>query len=182
VRGALAIPVAILAAIAAGCSSGSVPGPPRTEPEPAPAGTGYFVGTGPEGLGASLDLLGDDPVVRVVDAALAARDGRPGEVASVGIVSVVNQGRSPIAMPRFVADLAAGGAVPLRRAADVLRPGEGPAARRALARLRTVPVRVPAGGAATAYVVLGATPPAEVASVRMVVVRGQPVTLTAHRR
>lgn len=170
-----------LALALAGCSS-AASGPPRTAPEPAPTGTGYFVGTGPGGIGASLDLLGDDPVVRVIDAALRAQDGRPGTVASVGVASILDEGTLGIPAPRFVADLASGGAIPLRAAASVLRPGDGPAARRALARLRTVPARVPAGGAATTYVVLEGATPAAVQSVRMVVVAGQPITLTARRR
>ena len=95
---------------------------------------------------------------------------------------MVNDGRSGTPMPRFIADLSTGGAVPLRDAADLLRPGDGPEARRALARLATLPGRVPAEGAATAYVVLEAAPAAEVASVRMVMARGGPITLAARRR
>ncbi len=75
-------------------------------------------------------------------------------------------------LPRFIADLSTGGAVPLRHAAAVLRPGDGPASRRALARLRTLPGRLPGESAATAYVILDGALPAEVESVRMVVARG----------
>jgi hypothetical protein len=178
VRAALAAAAALALA---GCSPAGGPGPPGTVPESAPAGTGYFVGTGPEGVGASLDLLGEDPVTRVVAAALRARDGRPGSVASVGVASVVNDGRLGIALPRFVAVLASGGAVALPPSSRILRPGDGPAARRALAALARAPERVPPGGAATAYVVLEGPSPAAVASVRMVVA-GKPITLAARRR
>ena len=171
-----------LLALLGGCTSGGPSGSAPTAPGPAPTGTGYFVGTGPDGVGVSLDLLGNDPVVRLIDAALRAQDGRPGTVDSVGVASIVNQRPLGIALPRFVAELDSGGATPLRRAQDVLRPGAGPAARRALARLRALSTRVPGRGVATAYVVLEGHPPAAVASVRMVVVRGQPIALAARRR
>ena len=173
--------VAVVLALG-GCASSSPAGSPQTAPEPAPTGTGYFVGTGPDGIGASLDLLADDPVVQIVDTALRAQDGRAGTVDSVGVASVVNEGPFEIATPRFVAELADGGAVPLPRAADVLRAGDGPAARRALARLRAVATRVPGDGAVTTYVVLEGLSPATVEAVRMVVVAGEPITLAARRR
>lgn len=172
--------LAALALSGAGCSPSVEPS--RGEAEPAPSGTAWFVGAGADGIGASLDLLADDPVVRLVDAALAARGAERGGEPSVGVVSIVNDGRLGTPMPRFIADLSTGGAVPLRDPADVLRAGDGPEARRALARLSALPRRVPAEGAATAYVVLDAAPSAEVASVRMVVARGDPITLAARRR
>ena len=177
---------ALLAACGAlvltGCSSAGAPTAPPTAPAPAPTGTGYFVGTGPDGLGVSLDLLGADPAVRVIDAALRAQDGRPGSVASVGVASVVNQGPLAVAAPRFVAEMDDGSALALRAAATVLARHRGPMARRALARLRAVPMRVPAGGAVTTYVVLEGGEPAAVARVRMTVVAGEPITLSARRR
>ncbi len=179
-RGAAAALAAAL--LASGCSSAGTSEPPRTSPEPPPSGTGYFVGTGPDGVGASLDLLGEDPVVRMIDAALRVNADPRLEIPAVGVASVVNEGAVGIPAPRFVAELGDGTAVPLPRAADVLRPSDGPLARRALARLRSVPVRVRAEGAATFYVVLRGPAPAEVASARMVVVRGQPITLAARRR
>ena len=170
------------ALLAAGCSSAGTSEAPRTAPEPPPSGTGYFVGTGPDGVGGALDLLGDDPVVRAIDAALWVNaDPRRG-IPAVGIASVVNEGPVAISAPRFVADLADGTAVPLPRASAILPASGGPLARRALARLRAVPVRVRAGSAATFYVVLRGPTPAEVASVRMVVVRGAPIILPARRR
>ena len=178
-RRALAAVLVASALAGAGCAQG--PEPSRVGIEPPPSGTGYFVGRGADGLGASLDLLADDPVVRLVDAALAARDGGR-SAPSVGVASVVNDGPAGRPMPRFIADLATGGALPLREASDVLRRDEGPEARRALARLDAISARVPAEGAATAYVVLQAVPAAEVASVRMVVPRGAPITLAARRR
>jgi hypothetical protein len=180
VRRPAAWALAALALAGAGCSPSTEP--TRVEPEPEPAGTAYFVGAGADGIGASLDLLADDPVVRLVDAALAARGGERGAEPSVGVVSVVNDGRFGTPVPRFIADLSSGGAVPLRDPADLLRPEDGPRARRALTRLSALPRRVPAEGAATAYVVLVAAPPAEVASVRMVVAGEPPITLAARRR
>lgn len=172
--------LAAVALAGAGCSPAAEPS--RGEPERAPAGTAFFVGTGADGIGASLDLLADDPVVRLVDAALAARGEERGGEPSVAVVSLVNDGRLGTPMPRFIADLSTGGAVPLRGAADLLRPGDGPEARRALARLSALPRRVPAEGAATAYVVLEAAPAAEVASVRMLMARGGSITLAARPR
>lgn len=103
-------------------------------------------------------------------------------MSSIGVVSIVNDGDAAISVPRFVAQIEGGGAVALRRATEVLRPGAGPAARAALRRVRTLPGVIPGGGAATAYVVLeGVVAPAVVA-VRMVVGRGRSITLAAHRR
>jgi hypothetical protein len=179
-RAAAALAAALAAA---GCSSAGTSGPPRTAPDDTPpSGTGYFVGTGPGGVGATLDLLGEDPVTDAIDAALRVNADPRLEIPAVGIASVVDGGRVGIPAPRFVAELADGTAVPLPRAADVLRPQDGPEARRALALLRRVPVRVKAGGAATLYVVLRGPTPAEVASARMVVVRGEPIALAARRR
>lgn len=179
-RRALAAALAGAALVGAGCSPGASPS--RAVPEPVPAGTAYFVGTGSDGIGASLDLLAEDPVVRLVDAALAARGAERGAEPSVGVASIVNDGPLGTPVPRFIAELSGGGAVPLRDAADVLRPGDGPEARRALARLGASAARVPAEGAATAYVVLEGAPAAEVASVRMVVPGAAPITLAARRR
>lgn len=170
---------ALLAALAvAGCAAGG-PGPAKPPAAPEPSGTGYFVGRGSEGVGVSLDLLGEDPVTRAVDAALAARGARE---AAVGIVSVVNGSRAGIGMPRFTADLAAGGSVPLTPAADAIAGEDGPAAARARRMLARLPRRVPAEGAGTAYVVLAASTPAAVGSVRMVDPAGRTVTLAARRR
>lgn len=180
-RARLAAGLAAVVLALAGCSSAGAPGPQRAEPEPAPTGTGYFVGTGPRGVGASLDLFGEDPISRAIDAALRERDGGRTE-SSVGIASIVNEGTLGIAAPRFVAELAGGGAIPLRSAAGVLRAIDGPSGRRAIERLRAVPTRVPAGGAATTYVVLEGAAPAAVESVRMVVVGGTPIALAARRR
>lgn len=177
---------AALAALAAGlalagCSAGG-PGPARPPAAPVPTGTGYFVGTGANGLGASVDLFGDDPVTRAVDAALEERGGPAADRPAVGIVSVVNEGPTGIGIPRFVAVLSAGGAVTMRPASEVLADAPGAAARRARARLASSGRRVPADGAATAYVVLEDVAPAAVGSVRMEPARGAPVTLSARRR
>ena len=179
---ATALAVAAMAAAVAGCS-GSGDGPVATAPEPAPTGTGYFVGGGADGVGASLDLHGSDPVSVAIDDALIGRDGTPGSVPAVGIASVVNEGAESVPGPHFVAVLADGhGAIPIPAAEDVLRPGDGPAARRALRLLARLPARVPAEGAATYYVILDEVAPAEVGSVRMVVTPGSPITLQARRR
>ena len=178
-RRAAAGALAIL--VLAGCSGGG-PAPARPPAPPEPRGTGYFVGTGPDGVGASLDLFADDPIVREIDAALAARGGPRGDRPAVGVASIVNDGRFGILTPRFIADLSTGGALPLRSAADALSGAAGPAARRARARLGDAPRRVPGGGAVTAYVVLEGAAPEAVGSVRMVLARGGSVTLTARRR
>lgn len=171
------------AAVLAGCSGSGADGPVDTAPAPPPTGTGYFVGAGADGVGATLDMHGSDPVARAIDAALVGRGGPAGDVPAVGIASVVNEGPESVPAPRFVAVLADdGGAVPVPRAEDVLRASEGPAARRALRRLAALPARVPAKGAATYYVVLDGVRVAEVDSVRMVVVPGEPITLAARRR
>lgn len=180
-RFAPAVAAIALAAALAGCSGDG--GAVDTAPPPPPTGTGYFVGTGPDGVGATLDMHGSDPVATAIDDALVGRGGAAGAVPAVGIASVVNEGAQSVPAPRFVAVLADGhGAIPIPRAEDALRADEGPAARRALARLAALPARVPAQGAATFYVILQDVDVAEVGSVRMVVERGEPITLQARRR
>ena len=179
-RALAALAVAALVLVA-GCSDGGGSTPPAPPPPP-PEGTGFFVGEGPDGIGATLDLEGSDPVTGAVDAALGARGGRPGDGPVVGVASVVNDGARAVAAPAFIATFAGGGAVPLEDAATAVARGDGPAARRALARLGPTPRSVPAGGAVTMYVVLRGAPAREVEAVRMVVEPGRPVTLEARPR
>ena len=178
-RAAAALAAALLVA---GCSSAGAPAPPRTSPEPAPSGTGYFVGTGPGGVGASLDLRGRDPVVDMIDAALRVNADPRLEIPAVGIASVVNEGPAGIPAPRFVAELADGTAVPLPRAADVLRASGGGGGRRGRGRGGRGAGRGGGGVTPRRPLVLRGPTPAEVAGARMVVVRGQPISLAARRR
>jgi hypothetical protein len=165
--------------LAAGC--GGSGGTPDTAPAPPPSGTGYFVGS-QGGIGASLDLLGEDPVSRAVDRALLAEGGPGGTLPEVGIASIVNETPAGFAQPRLVAILESGRAVILTPAAQALRGAHGPAARAARERLRVVPRRVPGEGAAVAYVVLRGASADEVASVLMAAGPEQPITLAARRR
>jgi len=176
----VALVVALTLAVA-GCSSGDAPPPPPDPTPPAP-GSAYFVGTASDGLGATLDLEGQDPVTEAIDAALRARDGRVGAGPVVGVASVVNESPTPVAPPAFIAEFENGGAVPLLPAARVVAEGGGPAARQALAMIGTPVLVVPAGGADTLYVVLRGAPPGDVATVRMVVAPGSIVTMEARRR
>jgi hypothetical protein len=168
-----------LALALCGCAGG---GPPP-EPAPAPTGTGYFVGTGPAGIGATLDLEGRDRVTAAVGAALRLPPSEAASAPAVGIASVVNEGPRALPAPVFAARFANGGATPLRDAASVVsEEPPGPARARALRLLGEAPRVVPADGAVTMYVVLRGATAAEVESVRMTALPGQPVTLGARAR
>jgi len=183
VRGALRLAAAAVGfALLAGCGGGG-PAPDATAPsEPPPLrGTGYFVGSG-AGLGASLDLLGDDPASRAVAAALAGEPESAEPAPVVGIASVVNREADAVPAPRFTAVLSSGGAVPMASARDVLEGRDDPAARRAARALPPEPSFVAGGRSAVLYVVLAGARPREVESVRMVAVPGRPVVLQARTR
>ncbi|MGE0028776.1 MAG: hypothetical protein AB7O78_11290 [Thermoleophilia bacterium] len=178
-RAAAAAVLAALLLALASCGEGSPP--TATAPPPPPSGTGYFVGS-QDGIGATLDLLGDDPVSRSVERALMAEVGPTGDVPDVGIASIVNETPSGFDAPRFVAILESGRAVILTPAREALRGAQGPAARLARARLRTVPSRIPSEGAGTAYVVLRDANPDQVAKVVMAAGPQPAITLAARRR
>ena len=171
-----------LALALGGCGGGDDPAPPEERP-PDPPGTGYFVGTGASGLGATLDLQGRDAVTAAVATALRVPPAAAATAPVVGIASVVNEGPRPLPAPLFAARFAGGGALPLWDAARAVEDGRGgPAARRALRLLGTTPRTVPAGGAVTMYVVLRGAPSGQVESVRMTAPPGPPVTLRARPR
>ena len=171
--------LAVALLLAAGC--GGSGGPADTAPAPPPSGTGYFVGS-QGGIGASVDLLGEDPISRAIDQALLAQGGPGGNLPEVGIASIVNETPAGFRQPGMVAVLESGRAVILVPAAEALRGAHGPAARAARASLRAVPRRVPAEGAAVAYLVLQGASADEVASIRMAAGPHPPITLSARRR
>jgi hypothetical protein len=178
-------PWAALAALVlvAGCGGGRAGETQPRAPAPRPTdGTGYFVGTGPGGLGAAVDLLGDDPAARAVAAALAPARDPGGLERVVAIASVVNDGADPAPVPRIVAELSGGGAAPLVPAREALRGVGGAAARRAARLLPPERRRVPAGGALTMHLVMSGANPREVTAMRMVVVPGEPIALRPQRR
>ena len=177
-RAAAAAIAALLLALA-GCGDG--PPPPQTAPPPPASGTGYFVGSG-DGIGATLDMLGDDPVSRSVERALVAEVGPTGDLPDVGIASIVNETSSGFDAPGFVAILEGGRAVILTPALEALRGARGPAARQARARLRTVPSRVPSMGAGVAYLVLRGADADQISSVTMAAGPEPSITLAARRR
>jgi hypothetical protein len=163
---AAAAAVAAALALAAGCGSGGTPAPPPPDQQEE-AGSGYFVGTAPGGLGATVDLLGTDPAVRALGPVLAA-ETTPGEPApSVGIASVVNDSSRVAPMPDFVAVLGSGRRIPLQPAAAALRGRDDAAARRAASLLPAPRSSLPAGAGAVEYVVLRGVVPGRVAEVRM---------------
>ena len=181
---AIALAVAAMAAGAAGCS-GSGDGPVATAPEPAPTGTGYFVGGGADGVGASLDMHGSDPVARR-DRRRPDRARRRRRGAFPRSGSPRWSTRAPRASRRRASwrcSPTATGAIPIPAAEDVLRPGDGPAARRALRLLAALPrAGARRGGRDVLRRPRRACTPAEVGSVRMVVTPGAPITLPARRR
>jgi hypothetical protein len=178
VRRAAAALAALLVLLLAGCGGD---GPAETAPPPPPSGTGYFVGSA-EGIGASLDLLGDDPVARSVRRGLLAEAGPGDAPPAVGIASIVNDTSSGFDAPRFVAILESGRAVILEPALQALRGAAGPAAGDARRRLAAVPSRVPSRGAGVAYLVMRGALVDEVASVRMAAGAQPSITLAARRR
>ena len=178
-RAALAAAAAAALLLAAGCGGSAEP--VATAPAPPPSGTGYFVGS-EGGIGASLDLLGEDPVSHAVDRALLAQGGEPGTVPDVGVLSIVNETAAGFSIPGLVAILENGRGVILVPAARALRAASGPAARRARALLRVMPRRVPAEGAAVAYVVLSGASADAVDSVLMAAGPEPAIVLRARRR
>jgi len=174
----------LAALLLSGCGAGSpaptAPEPPQPPPEP--RGTGYFVGTGPDGLGASLDLLAEDAVTRALSRALAGEPGAGRPTPVVGIASVVNGADVAAPTPRFTAVLSSGAAAPLASAREALEGRDGPAARRAAALLPAEGAVVAGGGSAILYVVLRGAGPREVASARMVAIPGEPIALEARPR
>lgn len=166
--------VALLAAAAAGCGGGAAGTAPTAT---VPDGTGYFVGTGPEGLGAAVDLLASDAVTDAVREETGAEPVQGPPPLAIGMVAVVNARDEPVPLPRFVAVLDGGGAVPLTPA-RTSRNRLGAAVR----HVPAPPLFVPADGSATTYVVLAGAAPAEVDHVRMVVRAGEAVRLGTRRR
>ena len=181
-RGAVAAGALAAAALAAGCGGGSPSPAPQPPAPPEALGSGYFVGTGPDGVGATVDLRAADATVRALEAAL--RQGAPpGEPPpAVGIASVVNDSRRAAPAPRFIAVLDSGELLPLRPAADALGTRTDPLARRA-ARLMPAPRSVlPGGASAVEYVVLRGVVPGRVAEVRMTTGTGTPARLAPRPR
>jgi hypothetical protein len=176
-------PAALLcaAALAGAAACGGASDGPAPEPsEPAPSSTGYFTGKDADGLGAAVDLLGNDPVSRAVVAALS--DPRRDDAPVVGIASLVNSGQAAVPAPAFVAMLESGGAVPLEPAIRAIAGRHDPEAvraRNALGRLRRI---VPAAGGVVTYLVLRGAGAREVASVRMVTAPGEGATLGPRKR
>ncbi|MEQ8833177.1 MAG: hypothetical protein RIB67_01880 [Miltoncostaeaceae bacterium] len=168
-------PVLIAATLIAlaGCGGG--------EPEPpggaaAPSGSGYFVGSGPDGLGAVVDFAARDGVLDDLRDAMRARpEGAP--PVWVGAVALVNRGSASVAVPRFIADLPGGGAVPL---ADPRAPRIAIPAADDL--VPPAPLLIPPQGAVTAYVALRGADPTAVRGLRMVVAPGSTVGLGARSR
>lgn len=171
---AAALAAAALSVLTAGC--GGSDDFPRPEPVAPPDGSGYFVGTDAEGVGAAVDFHGSDPVVDAARAHLARRAGDATPVA-IAVASIVNDGDDPAPLPRFTAVMANGGAVPLRpaRTANLGIPHP----RRAFPG---APLFLPPDAALTTYVVLRGARPEEVDHLRMVVRPGEPTTLAAQRR
>ena len=143
-----------------------------------PDGSGYFVGVDAHGMGAAVDFHGSDPVADAARAQLARRPAQASaEPVAIGVAAIVNDGDEAAALPRFIAVMANGGAVPLSpaRTAEIglphprrLFPGS--------------PLFVAPGAALTTYVVLRGVHPEEVDHLTMVVRQGEPTTLRAHRR
>jgi hypothetical protein len=180
-RAAAALAACAVLLALAGCGDDGA-APPPADPPPARPGSAYFVGTGEDGVGATLDLEGQDPVTRAVDAALRARDGVVGEGPVVGVASVVNEGPSVVRAPTFIATFEGGGALALESARDVVAEADGPAARRALAVLGRPPLLIPAEGADTIYVVMRGAAPGDVEAVKMVLGPDRIVMLEARPR
>ncbi len=173
---------AAVAALAAGCGGGSRAPEPEPPAPPEAMGSGYFVGTAPNGVGATLDLLGADPVVEALDTALLPTTavGEPGP--AVGIASVVNDSTRPAPAPRFTAVLDTGALVPLTPAAEALGGRSDAAARRAARVLPPTRPILEGGGSAVDYVVLRGAVPGRVAEVRMTTGRQGPTRLAPRPR
>jgi hypothetical protein len=164
---ALAAVAVAAAALAAGCGGGGAPAPPPAPQPPEATGSGYFVGTAPNGVGATVDLLAADPVVAALDAALLPTTAAGEPAPAVGIASVVNDSARPAPAPRFSAVLDTGVVVPLTPAEQALGGRADALARRAARLLPPAPAIVQGGASAVEYVVLRGAVPGRVAEVRM---------------
>lgn len=173
---AAALIAAVLACLAVGCGGSDDFGrPAHVAP---PDGSGYFVGADAHGMGAAVDFHGSDPVVDAARAQLARTSpSGSGPPVAIGVAAIVNDGDEPAALPRFIAVMANGGAVPLSPART---------AQIGIAHPRKVfpgsPLFVAPGAALTTYVVLRGVSPEEVDHLTMVVRPGEPTTLRARRR
>ena len=182
-RRPLAAAVAACLVLAAGCGGGGSPSPAPEPPAPPQApGSGYFVGTSPAGVGATVDLRGSDPASRALETALLPDAPRGGPAPSVGIASIVNGAARPVRAPTFTAELASGELVPLSPARAVLGGRDDPAARRAEMLLPAEQARLPAGASAVIYLVLDAEVPGAVAGVRMATGPEAPIALAPRPR
>ena len=181
-RRPLAAGVAACLVLAAGCGSGSPSPAPEAPAPPEAPGSGYFVGTSPAGVGATVDLRGSDPASRAVETALLRDAPRAGPAPSVGIASIVNGAERPVRAPTFTAELASGELVPLSPARDALGGRDDPAARRAERLLPVERMRLPAGASAVVYLVLEGEVPGAVAEVRMASGPEAPIALAPRPR
>lgn len=182
-RRAVAAAAAAALALAAACGGGDAdPAPAPPPPAPEALGSGYFVGTAPGGLGATVDLRGSDPASRALEAALLRDTPPSGPPPAVGIASVVNRAGRPVRAPTFTALLSSGGLVPLSPAASALAGRRDAVARRAAALLPAERTRLRAGASAVMYVVLEGALPGEVAEVRMASGPEAPVALDPRPR
>jgi hypothetical protein len=174
---------AAVAALAAGCGGGDGRSTEAEPPAPPEAmGSGYFVGTAPNGVGATVDLLAADPVVAALDRALVPTTSPGLPAPAVGIASVVNDSPRAALAPRFSAVLDTGAVVPLVPAAEALGAPQDAAARRA-ARLLPPDRPLLDGGASTVqYLVLRGAVPGRVAEVRMTTGRVGPTRLAPRPR
>lgn len=175
------IAAAVLAAAALGTAAACGDDEPSTAGPAAtttPRGSGYFVGRSSDGVGAAVDMGAHDGYTeRAAEALLSATTPDDPPLVTVGVASVVNNSARPVPVPRFIAVMEDGGAVPLTGARD---PASGiPGARRIFP---APPLFVPAGGAVTLHVALRGVRPGDVRRMKMVVRAGAPVTLSAHRR
>jgi hypothetical protein len=171
----LALATALIA-LAAACG-GSGPQADPVEPEPTGgAGSGYFVGKHPDGLGVAVDLHGEDAVTRVVRGPLMAAGVRP-EPVSIAVVSIINNGSRSQPLPAFIAVTDRGGATPLTPL-RALAGGIAPLARAA----PVPPLFVPAGRTATVYVVLAGVPPEQVDHLKLVLRPSDAVRLDSRAR
>jgi hypothetical protein len=165
------------AALLAGCGGGAGTGPVTTT-TPAAAAADYFVGTGGDGTGASVDLRATDRVTAELRRALSRG---PGDPPDIGVAAILNDAATVRPTPSFVAVLRDGRTLPLLPARRVLGARDDPAARRARALLPPPGALAPQA-AVSLYLVLESASVGDVQGVRMITASGERVTLSPQAR
>ena len=181
-RGLAAAALAAVLAVSA-CGGSRVSAPQQRPP---PGASGYFVGSGGGGVGVSVDFAGFDATALAIRRALErvparSRPGGTAALASVGVVSIVNDSGAWQPVPVLVGVLGDGRAVPLAPARRAIGDRDDAPARLARAMLPLASL-IPPGGSLMTYVVAAGVAADQLVTIRIRVGAGSPATLRPQQR